>query len=238
MTSKTDDKLKTALDESRLLILGAQVLFGFTFEGIFQDLFKEVAPSGQIIQCAALAMLLLRIGCLIAPSLHHQIASGGDSRSASLQVATVFASMSLLPITLGLGAAVYVVFDRMFGNTIAGAIAGTLTLIALGLLYGLGAVLRRREENMPAETLPTPLKTKIEQLLTEARVMIPGGQALLGFQFIATLTKAFSELPQTIQYLHALGLIAVYLAVMLLMTPSAFHSLAYRGDGILQLYRL
>src|SRR5947209_12924068 len=136
MTSKTDDKLKTALDESRLLILGAQVLFGFTFEGIFQDLFKEVAPSGQIIQCAALAMLLLRIGCLIAPSLHHQIASGGDSRSASLQVATVFASMSLLPITLGLGAAVYVVFDRMFGNTIAGATAGTLldsTRIALWL---------------------------------------------------------------------------------------------------------
>ena len=29
-------KLKTALDESRLLILGAQVLFGFQFQSVFQ----------------------------------------------------------------------------------------------------------------------------------------------------------------------------------------------------------
>jgi Family of unknown function (DUF6328) len=86
--------------------------------------------------------------------------------------------------------------------------------------------------------MPTPLKTKIEQLLTEARVMIPGGQALLGFQFIATLTKAFSELPQTIHYLHALGLIAVALAVMLLMTPAALHRLAYRGEDDSQFFRI
>jgi hypothetical protein len=37
-----DQKLKTALDESRLLILGAQVLFGFAFQAVFQDLFNEV----------------------------------------------------------------------------------------------------------------------------------------------------------------------------------------------------
>jgi hypothetical protein len=29
-------KVKTALDETRLLILGAQVLFGFQFKGIFK----------------------------------------------------------------------------------------------------------------------------------------------------------------------------------------------------------
>jgi len=34
-----DQKLKTALVESRLLILGAQVLF---FQAVFQDLFNEV----------------------------------------------------------------------------------------------------------------------------------------------------------------------------------------------------
>jgi hypothetical protein len=37
-----DQKLKTALDESRLLILGAQVLFGFAFQAVFQDQFNEV----------------------------------------------------------------------------------------------------------------------------------------------------------------------------------------------------
>src|SRR5947209_976775 len=112
MKSPLDEKLKTALDESRLLILGAQVLFGFTFQGVFQDLFMEVPWSARLIQCAALGMMLASIGCLIAPSLHHQVASRGDSRKPSLQAATAFASITLLPITLGLGASIFVVFDR------------------------------------------------------------------------------------------------------------------------------
>ena len=41
-----EDRLKTALDESRLLILGVQVLFGFQFEAAFQDLFADV-PAGS-----------------------------------------------------------------------------------------------------------------------------------------------------------------------------------------------
>jgi hypothetical protein len=44
------------------------------------------------------------------------------------------------------------------------------------------------------EASPTPLKTTIEQLLTEARLIIPGGQALFGFQFIAMLTSGFDRL--------------------------------------------
>ena len=35
-----ESRLKTALDESRLLILGAQVLFGFQFEAVFRNAFR------------------------------------------------------------------------------------------------------------------------------------------------------------------------------------------------------
>jgi hypothetical protein len=35
-----ESRLKIALDESRLLILGAQVLFGFPFAAVFQELFQ------------------------------------------------------------------------------------------------------------------------------------------------------------------------------------------------------
>jgi hypothetical protein len=64
-----DRKLKAALDESRLLILGAQVLFGFAFQAVFQDLFKDVPPASQALQCAGLGSMLLSICFLIAPSL-------------------------------------------------------------------------------------------------------------------------------------------------------------------------
>lgn len=56
-----DRKLKTALDESRLLILGAQVLFGFLFQAVFQDLFKDVPLASRALQCAGLGFMLLSI---------------------------------------------------------------------------------------------------------------------------------------------------------------------------------
>ena len=45
------DKLKMALDEGRLLILGAQVVFGCQFQMVFQERFqdapREVRPSRE-----------------------------------------------------------------------------------------------------------------------------------------------------------------------------------------------
>ena len=42
---KLDRKVKTALNETRLLILGAQVLLGFQFEAFFQDGFSELSTA-------------------------------------------------------------------------------------------------------------------------------------------------------------------------------------------------
>jgi hypothetical protein len=234
-----DRKLKTALDESRLLILGAQVMFGFLFQAVFQDLFKEVPSDSQMLQCAGLGLMLLSVCFLIAPSLYHQIVFEGESRPGALAYASWFAGASLLPLTLGLGASVFVVFEHLFGRT-AGVIFGiTFTAGSLLLLYGLGLALRRPagRKHMP-DRGATPLRTKIEQMLTEARVIIPGGQALLGFQFVCTFTRSFKELPLPIQYIHAAALCAVALAVLLLMTPAALHRIAFHGEDDASFFRI
>jgi hypothetical protein len=62
MSGSLERKLKTALDESRLLILAAQVLFGFQFQAVFQELFENVRGDSQAIHCAGLAFMLLAIG--------------------------------------------------------------------------------------------------------------------------------------------------------------------------------
>jgi hypothetical protein len=234
-----DNKLKTALDESRLLILGAQVLFGFLFQAVFQDLFKDVPPVSQALQCAGLGFMLLSVCFLIAPSLYHQIVFDGESRPGALAYASWFAGASLLPLTLGLGASVFVVFEHLFGRT-AGAMFGLTFMVgSLLLLYGLGLALRRPSgrKQMP-DHAATPLKTKIEQMLTEARVIIPGGQALLGFQFVCTFTRSFKELPLSVQYLHAGALCAVALSVLLLMTPAALHRIAFHGEDDASFFRI
>ena len=245
-----ESRLKTALDESRLLILGAQVLFGFQFESVFQELFADISPTGRYIHSVGLALMLTSISLLIAPSLFHQIIFAGESRPAAVRSATTLAGASLLPLTLALGMVLsdqstmrcistFVTFDYAF-NRASGIIFGlSLTAVALVLLYGLGFALRRKPENPMSETSNrTSLKSKIEQMLTEARVIIPGGQALLGFQLIAVLTKAFNELPATFKYIHCAGLCAVALSVVLLMTPAAIHRLAFHGEDDPDFFRI
>src|SRR5438067_720869 len=232
-------RLKTALDESRLLILGAQVLFGFQFEAAFQELFSSLPASSRYIHCAGLLLLLISVGLLIAPSLFHQIIFEGESRSGAINAATVLAGASLLPLTIGLGAAAFVIFERMFGRELGIAVGVCFTAVALALLYGLGLSLRQNRrrpkseaesESEPESERQTPLTSKIEQMLTEARVIIPGAQALLGFQLVATLTKAFDELPALFKYIHCAGLCAVALSVVLLMTPAAVHRIGFGGE--------
>jgi hypothetical protein len=234
-----ESRLKTALDESRLLILGAQVLFGFQFEAVFQERFSDLSEASRAIHSAGLVLLLISMSLLIAPSLFHQIIFDGESRPAAIGTATMLAGASLLPLTIGLGVSAFVTFEHLFGRTV-GIVAGTsFAGIGLAFLYGLGFVLKRnRTKQMPEISSKTPLKTKIEQMLTEARVIIPGGQALLGFQLVATLTKAFNELPALFKYVHCVGLCAVALSVVLLMTPAAVHRLAFEGEDDSEFFRI
>lgn len=226
-----EGRLKTALDESRLLILGAQVLFGFQFEAVFQERFPDVSDTARYMHGAGLVLMLVSVSLLIAPSLFHQIIFAGDSRPGAIATATVLTGISLLPLTVGLGISTFVALEHMFGRTVAIAAGSSFTAVGLALLYGLGFALRRdRKTQMQEMSNKTSLKSKIEQMLTEARVIIPGGQALLGFQLVATLTKAFNELPDLFKYIHCAALCAVALAVILLMTPAAVHRLGFQGE--------
>jgi len=77
---------------------------------------------------------------------------------------------------------------------------------------------------------PTPLETQVDQLLTEARVILPGVQALLGFQLTVTLTRAFEQLPQAYKLAHAAALCSIGLAVILLMAPASLHRISFAGQ--------
>ena len=61
-------------------------------------------------------------------------------------------------------------------------------------------------------------------------MVLPGIQALFGFQLIAVLTESFERLPDLSKYIHlaSLGFIAV--TVVLLMTPAAYHRIVEEGE--------
>ena len=201
MSKKLDNKLKTALDETRLLFLGGQVLLGFQFQAFFQDGFATLSGSAKYLSLGGLALMVVSMTLLVAPVMQHRLVERGDASQRLLRTTTRFATASLVPLALSLATATYVVIGRR---------------------YGIGAGEMKETS--------TPLKTKVEQLLTEARVIIPGGQALFGFQFIAMLTTGFDKLPPSSQLVHTAALCFTALNVIVLMAPAALHRLSFGGE--------
>jgi len=226
------DKVKTGLDETRLLLLGAQVLFGFQLNGVFQEGFTELSPATRLINSVGQALMAIAIGLLIAPSMQHLIAEKRHDTLRLHQATGLFAGSALFPFGLSLGLGFYVVFDRLYG-TMAALITGTaFCLLALSFWYGIGLMMKPETKKNPRKEKETrtPLHARIDQMLTEARVILPGAQALLGFQLIVTLTHAFDQLPPSSRLLHVAALISVAFAVILLMTPAALHRISFYGE--------
>jgi hypothetical protein len=126
--------------------------------------------------------------------------------------------------------ATYVVIGRRYGM-----LAGVMSGLAMGgtctlFWFGIETFIGRSKGDLEMKEGPTPLSTKVEQLLTEARVIIPGGQALFGFQFIAMLTKGFDQLPAGSQLIHTAALCLIAMNVIVLMTPAALHRLSFGGE--------
>lgn len=82
------------------------------------------------------------------------------------------------------------------------------------------------------------LRDDMRNVLEEARMVLPGIQALIGFQTMAVFNQRFGNMPDEVKtaYLVALGLLI--LGMGLLMTPAAYHRLAERGLVSLRMINL
>ena len=60
-------------------------------------------------------------------------------------------------------------------------------------------------------------------LLEECRMVLPGIQALFGFQLIAVFSETFASLGAAQQRLHLGAIVLVVVAVALVMAPAALH---------------
>ena len=94
-----------------------------------------------------------------------------------------------------------------------------------------GAAERGRAATDRGEREQAPLHVRIEQMLTgRTRVILPGAQALLGFQLVIVLSDTFETLPASSRLVHGLALLAIALTVVLLITPAALHRIVWAGE--------
>jgi Family of unknown function (DUF6328) len=226
-------KLKIALDETRMLIMGVQILIGFQLNAIVQERFAALPIISKTCIGMALILMVFTAGLLISPAAQHRLVEDGEASERVIAITSRLMKVALFALAVGIALDLYVAMERIAGIPVALGI-GIAAFIAAVMLWYVIALMHRvtnKQENaMTKRTEATPLSTKIDYMLTEARVVLPGVQALLGFQLIAVLTKPFEELPTELKMAHAAGLAMMALSMMLLMAPAAFHRLAFNGE--------
>ena len=232
--------MQNALDETRILILGSQVFLGFQFRATFEPGYEALPHHTQYLKFVALVLMMIAVGMLMSPGPYHQIVERGEDNDRIHSFATSIAELALLPFAIGFGVDLFLAVEKLMGSA-AGIICGALIiLIALFFWYGIEAIMRprrapeiREEQEMgekQGDKSGTKIKDKIKHVLTEARVVLPGAQAMLGFQLAVLLMESFDKLPESSKYVHLASLSMIALSVILLMTPAAYHRIVERGE--------
>ncbi len=73
------------------------------------------------------------------------------------------------------------------------------------------------------------LKDETLMTIEEARMVLPGIQAIFGFQLIAIFNAKFDTLTHAQRLVHLSAMALTALAIVLIMAPAAFHRIGQRG---------
>ncbi len=74
------------------------------------------------------------------------------------------------------------------------------------------------------------LKDVVSNVLEESRMVLPGIQALFGFQLIAVFNARFDQLAYLEKNIHMTAIFLTIVAIALLMAPAAYHRHAERNS--------
>ena len=138
---------------------------------------------------------------------------------------------ALLPLACTLGLDIAIGLGGAIGVPAAIASGMTFVLVALATWYGIPWLAAEARAETTMEDKEQSIETRIIQALTELRVILPGAQALFGFQFSVVLTQAFAALPPSSKAVHFASLLAVAAAIILLIAPAAYHRIAAKGKA-------
>ena len=137
MAATLAERIKQALDEGRILVLGAQVLLGFQFRAFSEPRFAELSEPVRHLCMAGLALLIVAVALVIWPAAYHQLVARGEATHDLHRFITGVMGWALLPFALSLGIDLFVAMTPVAPGpaAIAAGIGGTL--VALTLWYGL-----------------------------------------------------------------------------------------------------
>jgi hypothetical protein len=141
---RVDRELSELLEEVRVAIPGAEVLFAFLLGVAFTERFSTVTASQRAIYFATLLTTAAATALLIAPTAHHRLKFREGDKERLLFTATRMAVGSLVLLLLAVAGAVYLVGDVLYSSPTAGLAAAGVVTWFLWFWFGLPLLQRTR----------------------------------------------------------------------------------------------
>lgn len=163
----TVEKIKPGLDETRMLALGAQVLIGFQFQGVFQPQFAGLPSLLKEAQVSGLLLLIATLGALVVPATQHILVDRVEATRRIETVITWCLDLALFPLALALGLDVLIAVSVSLDGG-WGWIAGTAVFFGATNLWLVWGYWRRsvegqgaRDSALHGQSEETPLSSKL-----------------------------------------------------------------------------
>lgn len=245
--AQLSDAIDNVFSEARMLLLGGQVLLGFSFRICFEKKFEQISLPAQLAEIAGLAIMTAALGWLIWPAAFHQINAKGRMTAGVHAFTTNILDWALLPFALGLALTQYTVASALDLRYAPGIGIATGSLV-LGIWYAWAwagrdperksRVQRELSQQEQKHHNDPDLSDRIKKVLLECRMALPGAQAFLGFQFAIVFVQGFEQLPRSWQLIHFGSLLATTVATVLLIAPAAYHRIHEAGDDTEHFHRV
>ena len=143
--NRIDRELAELLEEVRVAIPGAEVLFAFLLGVAFTERFKELTSTQRSVYFMILVVTAAATALLIAPTAYHRLRFREGDKERLVVSATRMVIASLVLLLVAVAGTVYLVGDLLYSSPIAG-VFGALTVIwFVWFWFGLALTRRHRD---------------------------------------------------------------------------------------------
>lgn len=130
---RIDRNLAELLQEIRVAIIGAQVLFGFLLAIPFTTRFPRLTDTQQALFTADLLLAALATALLVGPVAFHRLRFRRHQKATILRTANTTAIAGLIAIGLATSGSVLLVMDLVWGGLLAWALTFPIAAAIVGV---------------------------------------------------------------------------------------------------------
>jgi multisubunit Na+/H+ antiporter MnhG subunit len=142
---RVDRELSELLEETRVVLPGVEILFGFLIILPFQ-FSDELAGFERLLYLGAFLSVSAALALLVAPTVYHRIAFRHMDKEHLVFMANRLLITASALLALGIAQAVYLVVETIVGGPIAAVIAALNAGWFAWFWYGLPLLRKRRGE--------------------------------------------------------------------------------------------